>query len=252
VPPGAPGVAGLAAARPGDCATWDQGARTPTARIVPCSAPHLAEVVAATTVTGLGSSWPGPARFAAYAAQVCPTRVAAYLGHPLDPQGLVASSAAYPTADEWRTGGRTLVCDLVRRRAGAASTLAAFTGRVAGDAPLPLFPAGTCLEDVGAGAAAVACSRPHQVEVTGDATAPAGAPLPTSPTGWQPLVGAACAADAQRWLGAPPGLGVASGWLPVPPASWAAGRRLVTCLVGRQLDDGGWEVSTGSLRGSGR
>lgn len=251
-PPGSPGITGLGHAQPGDCLTWDQaaGARQP-AQVVSCDQPHLAEVADVTTVDGLGSAWPGPTQFATYADQVCPDEVTSYLGHPLDPQGQFATSALYPTAADWRVGARSLVCDLVRRSTDSAGGLTAFTGQVGSASAQPLFPVGTCLAQVNTDAAAVPCRAPHQVEVAGDATVPSGAGLPANYAGWQPLVGAACASEAQGYLAGPANFGAASGWLPIPPASWAAGRRLVTCLVGRQLDDGNWEVTTGSLRGSG-
>lgn len=253
VPAGAAGITHLTKVAAGNCLTWDQAAGPQrTGAVVPCSAPHLAEVTGSATIAGLGSAFPGQTAIAAFASKACVDPTTSYLGHPVDPLGRFGPAAIYPTQASWDTGQRSLICDLVVRQPPGTATLAVATGPVAAtNETAPLFGVGTCLAQVASSSATVACDRTHLVEVTGTATAPAGAKLPTDATEYSALIGQACAVDAQNYLAGRLYLGVASGWLPVPAVSWAAGRRLVTCLIGHQADDGTWEAEPGTLRSTG-
>jgi hypothetical protein len=78
------------------------------------------------------------------------------------------------------------------------------------------------------------CASPHQAESVGPAT------LPNTPGGHAPtdteleaLAEPRCTDAASRFLGRPfqPGATMLISWLPIPPESWRAGTRTLTCTV---------------------
>ncbi len=91
--------------RMGDCVD------TPNGRLVavlPCSAPHKAEVFA--TFTLRDSAWPGTAKVRAEASSGCASRLTGYL----NPQLALSLSQTYvfPDSVAWRAGTRTVVCEV--------------------------------------------------------------------------------------------------------------------------------------------
>jgi len=91
--------------RMGDCVD------TPNGRLVsvlPCSAPHKAEVFA--TFTLPDSAWPGTAKVRAEASSGCASRLTGYL----NPQLAISLSQTYvfPDSVAWRAGTRTVVCEV--------------------------------------------------------------------------------------------------------------------------------------------
>jgi hypothetical protein len=91
--------------RVGDCIS------TPNRQLVsvlPCSAPHEAEVVG--TFTLPASAWPGRPIGRAEASSGCASRLTKYL----NPQLAISLSQSYvfPDAVAWRAGTRTVVCEV--------------------------------------------------------------------------------------------------------------------------------------------
>ncbi|HET9443998.1 MAG TPA: septum formation family protein, partial [Acidimicrobiales bacterium] len=123
------------------------------------------------------------------------------------------------------------------------------SGRAADSDQSFLWPAGTCLAAQPFGP--VPCDRPHRYEVTGavDLTGRAAEPSPGEweEIGWR----GPCVQRAAEYLGRPlaAGGGVATTVLRLEPASWAAGSRQATCVIGRSDGKGTPVDSTGSVRG---
>ena len=91
--------------RVGDCVS------TPNRQLVsvlPCSAPHKAEVFA--TFTLPGSAWPGTPRVRAEASSGCASRLTGYLNPQLATS--LTQSYVFPDSVAWRAGTRTVICEV--------------------------------------------------------------------------------------------------------------------------------------------
>ena len=91
--------------RVGDCVS------TPNRQLVsvlPCSAPHEAEVFA--TFTLRGSVWPGTPRVRAEASSGCASRLTGYLNPQLATS--LTQSYVFPDSVAWRAGTRTVICEV--------------------------------------------------------------------------------------------------------------------------------------------
>ena len=91
--------------RVGDCISTPKGQLV---SVLPCSAPHEAEVFA--TFTLPHSAWPGTPRVRAEASSGCASRLPRYL----NPQLAISLSQLYvfPDSVAWRAGTRTVVCEV--------------------------------------------------------------------------------------------------------------------------------------------
>jgi putative regulator of septum formation len=91
--------------RMGDCVNAPNGRLV---AVLPCSAPHEAEVFA--TFTLPDSRWPGTPKVRAEASSGCASRLTGYL----NPQLAISLSQSYvfPDAVAWRAGTRTVICEV--------------------------------------------------------------------------------------------------------------------------------------------
>ena len=91
--------------RTGDCVNATNGQLV---SILPCSAPHQAEVFA--TFALPATAWPGTGTVRAAATSGCSTRLAGYL----DPQLSVSLAQSYVFPDQvaWTGGTRTVICEV--------------------------------------------------------------------------------------------------------------------------------------------
>jgi hypothetical protein len=78
------------------------------ASLVPCATAHEAEVFA--TFTLPASKWPGEAGVSAAASSGCADRLTGYLNPQLAIS--LATTYVYPDAVAWRTGTRTVICEV--------------------------------------------------------------------------------------------------------------------------------------------
>ena len=172
---------------------------------VSCSAPHTLEAYAVSTapasLSALGPERPGPEVLAAHSEGLCPVApIRPYLGATdLDNQWGINVWVKFPTRAEWADGVRTVVCDLV---------VSAPAGQVPWiDVPLEGVMAYRDSDRVrlcrtGADVAEwTTCDQPHTGERVGDVDAS------LSVAGRQQ----ACAALAERYVGAPLGEGLTAG-----------------------------------------
>ena len=183
--------------------TWDQrpGA-TVNSSVVSCSDPHLIEMVGhavapasgAYTVTG-----PTDAQWQAIEASVSAPMVVTFMGGPLDPHGRFHVGAITPTSDSWGNGDRDLWCGVETYPTNASTPeplVPAFTGEARGAPQDYLLDAGTCETTVGPTPGIVACSSPHDTEITGGAKLFARVTtLPADAQAWSKVVGNVC----DRW-----------------------------------------------------
>jgi len=91
--------------RVGDCIS------TPNRQLVsvlPCSAPHEAEVFATFTLPDL--AWPGRPRGRAEASSGCASRLTRYLNPQLATS--LTQSYVFPDSVAWRAGTRTVICEV--------------------------------------------------------------------------------------------------------------------------------------------
>lgn len=239
---------------PGTCVTWNQ---TPnedseqTATAVPCSQPHLVEIVQSTQqIGGLGPGFPSSSQFHAYFAAHCTAPAERFLGQPIDPQGRFAISALRPISWSWDQGFRSMSCDLQLQSLTPDAALTPWVGDVRGADQTLLWPVGTCQSPT---ASEVPCTAAHTDEVTGNIRLPGTVTsLPTTNAQWEQLVGQPCDKLALSYLGGAFPPGVSSGWQPIAATSWAVGTRTVQCIVGRPTPDySTWTPYTGSLQGAG-
>ena len=91
--------------RTGDCVSVPNGQ---VVSVLPCSAPHQAEVFA--TFALPGSKWPGTAAVGAAASSGCSDRLSGYLNPQLAIS--LASTYIYPDSVAWQAGTRTVVCEV--------------------------------------------------------------------------------------------------------------------------------------------
>jgi len=91
--------------RVGDCVSTPNGQ---VVSVLPCSAPHEAEVFA--TFTLPDSAWPGRPRGRAEASSGCASRLTGYLNPQLATS--LTQSYVFPDSVAWRAGTRTVVCEV--------------------------------------------------------------------------------------------------------------------------------------------
>ncbi|WP_084011215.1 septum formation family protein [Pseudofrankia sp. DC12] len=242
----------------GHCYRWAQSAVLDTTALdVPCAEPHLFEAVSAATLDpGLypaGGAYPTETGWAAITAGVCGPAAAAFLGYPLDPDGLFATGAVRPSTNRWDEGDRTLVCGLRERPLVAdppAGELPAFTGMVEGADQSLVYPAGSCLAETGTRVrGTVPCDAPHEAIAVGAITLPA-KPGEVAPDDGQfeQLAEPRCMAIAKGYLGqdfhdSPT---AQTGWDRISTASWRAGSRSFTCTVEFRTQTGAPRAVTGA------
>jgi Septum formation len=211
-----------------------------TARDVPCAGPHLFEAVSRTNIASaypVKSRYPTEDEWTAIADRYCGPLNQSFLGYQVDPNGRFANGAIRPVRDGWAAGDRELACGLIARGdvGSDPDKLPVFTGKVEGADQAWVFSAGTCLKMTESETkGSIPCASPHQAESVGAAT------LPDTPDGHAPtdteqeaLAEPRCTAAASRFLGRTfqPSATMQIGWLPIPPESWRAGTRTLTCTV---------------------
>jgi hypothetical protein len=91
--------------RVGDCVDTPNGQLV---SVLPCSAPHAAEVFA--TFALPASAWPGAAAVASAASSGCVARLDGYLNPQLAIS--LAQSYVYPNRVAWTAGTRTVICEV--------------------------------------------------------------------------------------------------------------------------------------------
>ena len=89
----------------GDCVSAPNGQ---VVSVLPCTAPHQAEVFA--TFTLPGSAWPGTAKVQQEAGSGCASRLAGYLNPQLAIS--LAQSYVFPNKVAWTGGTRTVICEV--------------------------------------------------------------------------------------------------------------------------------------------
>lgn len=242
----------------GHCYRWDQSAGGDTgAQDVSCAEPHLFEAVSTTTLDPgsypVGGSYPSQTGWASITDGLCTPAAAAFLGYPLDPDGLFALGVIRPSTNGWDEGDRTLVCGLRQRSLLAdppAGELPAFTGVVEGADQSLVYPAGSCLaETSGDVRGTVGCQTPHEALAVGAITLPAG-PGEVAPNDsqFELLAEPRCMAIAKAYLGqdfhdSPT---ARTGWVRISAASWGAGSRSFTCTVEYRTETGAPRAVTGA------
>jgi hypothetical protein len=242
--------------RPGDCVIWDQAAGVGSERLtrkVPCDRPHLIEVAGHVLAEDPGH-YPTDAEWDAQIDRLCQPLTEQHLGAKLDPNGRYAVTVLNPTDRGWAAGDRDVWCALQANWGNPGGPVPAksstpFEGAVRDRSQHWVYEEGRCLEE--GNRLDVPCDQPHWAEVTGSVTLPDDTvvPAPDDRDGWARLVNDACDQRARRYLGREPRAPAQAGWVPVEPASWAAGHRTVACVVGDAQGEG-WATVTGSARGT--
>ncbi len=235
--------------RVGDCATWNEsdrlGSLSPSVKVVKCAKPHLVEI-AGSIMLARRASFPTPEQWVAIATEgECLAVVERYLGAKLDPFGRFGAGTIHPLADGWSLGHRKVWCTLAPSRRATAGTFEPAVGGVRGQDQTALWEVGTCIRS--GPVTAVPCAEEHTNEVVGNVTVTGFTEAPTS----EQIVAAVapeCRAIATTYLGGRVPSDVGVGSLVIAPGSWAAGRRLAQCIIGRAAA-GAWVAMTGSLRG---
>lgn len=243
--------------RPGDCVRWDQdqpSARERLTTVVPCSSPHLIEIVGAVTVPGGASAaFPAEAEWTAFAPQLCGPLMQPYLGYALDPAGRFGTGEIHPSTEGWSLGQRKMWCGLTGRGPDGSvwtdQKFPTFAGAVKGRDQAYVRAAGTCLALTldGHVGEPVACTEPHAVEITGVATLTT-ADFPATDQAWSAAAGAPCEQAAVQFAGGRLPTGFRGGWLTFEAGSWAAGRRVVECTAARYDANGHIITGSGSVR----
>jgi hypothetical protein len=222
----------------GSCYRWQLGVINQHAVEVPCGSPHLFLAVGSTTVGGaIGHSthFPSPKQWRSINATYCAPRITRYLGRPLDPAGRYFADRIQPVKRSWTDlGDRKIVCGI-----GAVPrfvygkpppTSALFTGVVHPGQETLVRPAGTCLRAQHHRTAVVACRRPHQTEVAGQVSL--ALPATASQSTVDQVAGPRCQSVITTFLGRSLRSDELVFYQGVDAASWAAGSRTVTCLIG--------------------
>jgi hypothetical protein len=200
-------------------------------------------------------SYPTEADWDAFYERECQSVVEARVFRGLiDPRGRFYVRGIGPTVEGWAAGDRQVWCGASAREGTAPppdvdGAYVLFTGKVAGQSQTLVDPPGTCR--AAEADWPVPCDQVHSWEVTGTADVTGkvnGPPAPGDSKGWDRLVGADCKRLGTAYLGHPPTGDVNSGWIAIEPGGWAAGRRLVECVVARYQNDAAVPM-TGSLRG---
>lgn len=235
----------------GDCITWKQiPGETRSVETVSCAKPHLMEVIAPVDLVGYSNRLPDGFAWGLIAEKECLPIADAYLGVPVDPRGRFDAYVIHPLADGWARGDRKIWCGLTARITSLvdASTLTPVSGRIRGDQQTSIEPIGICLTTTPEGnELAVDCATSHEVEVTGSIDL--SQRIDHQPTNSEliQLTATECDRLAGVYLGHALGSEFATASRGFDPRSWAAGRRAVECLVGRQ-SAGAWAPVSGSIR----
>lgn len=236
----------------GDCVRW---ATAPTAQtvstiVVPCSQPHLIEIVSEANIPASVSGYPDDEEWINLAKVLCARSVTSYLGYRLDPAGRFQIQSIDPTLDGWDQDVRTLWCGIgVGSSGGTISNL--FTGVVRGQSQEFLYPIGTCLSAISPGGptSSISCIQPHSLEVAGNGSLASLSQLPQGSSAFSEAVQSQCAVIAAQYVGGALSSKVQWGWLNLSQTNWDAGDRTVQCTVEAVDRSGSPTVSTGSLQG---
>jgi hypothetical protein len=226
-------------AQTGACLSWPPDAPDEPS-FVQCRDNHMFEVAKPVGMNTFGDP--------------CQLAVRQYLGNRYDPNSRFTISVLWAgDAVGAPPAQRNLLCGLQLVGPGGRPT--PFKGRIADLDQSKVWPAGTCLgiDDVTKRSTDVPvdCSSPHAVEVVGAVNLAGrfGDAMPTEPD-QQAFGREVCTQAAAAYL-APATLqakGLELSFDPVPPASWAAGSRQMSCGVGTRHDDD-WASMVGSVKG---
>jgi hypothetical protein len=222
-------------AQAGTCLSWPPDAPDKPS-FVQCRSDHMFEVAKPVGMSSFG--------------EPCQLAVREYLGTRYDPNSRFTISVLW-AGDAGETGGRNLLCGL--QLVGADGKPTPFRGRIVDLDQSKTWPAGTCLGIDSANRSTdipVDCAAPHGLEVTGSVSLAERFPgaFP-SDADQRAFIVNACTKAADVYL-APATLsasGMTLGYETIPPTSWAAGSRQVSCNVGRPAEQG-WAPITGSAR----
>jgi hypothetical protein len=222
---------------------------------VPCSEPHLVEVVRNFEQDGsaFDASGPTPGQWSVIRDQSCGPMVATYLGYALDPYGRFHPGLIKPTSEGWKVGQRSVLCGVELYRASGSSPdggLDEFSGAAKGADQTLLYGVGACfpMGTTDGFGPEVRCTDPHAVEVTGTVDVTGKLSAYPQADGWQAVVGDQCTKLAESIYGGPLPAGVRGDWLTLAPSSWDAGRRLVECTIAQHGADGSFVTVTAPLR----
>ncbi len=237
----------------GDCVTWRQ-VRTGVvdAKVVGCTEPHLLEIVGPVTLTGLPDKYPTLGGWMLIEAAQCGPRVEKYLRAVLDTYGRYAAGAIRISTEGWDQGERLIWCGIqaVGGAVGPGAKLPELLGRADAHAQGMISTAGTCVGTPSANdGTPIACADPHIFEVTGTVDLSArqlGSPTSeaTRQAAQQP-----CEVVTTAYLGHAVGGDLEADVLGIEPVSWAAGRRVVECVVARSSGSD-WVPVSGSMKAS--
>jgi len=224
-------------AHTGDCLSWPKNSPD-QAHLVDCNAEHLFEVAQSVDMSD--------------SQQGCQLAVQRYLGTRYDPNGKFAIGVLGRDAAGSRSAGQHLLCGL--QLPGSDKQPVAFKGKIAELDQSRVWPSGTCLAvDPSSNLAdiTVGCSAPHAQEITGALNlAEAWPGPPPSQPDQDAFIRDACTRATDAYL-SPVALGTTGLTLiysTVPPPSWGAGSRQVSCGIGAPLDDRGWATLSGSAK----
>jgi len=236
--------------RPGDCLSWLQGGATTAEThevVVPCSEPHLVEIADSIHISRTSDAYPTDTEWDFIANHDCRLFIGALLGEPLTAASRYYATELHPLPIDWVQNHRHWVLCAVAKKSSALSRtsqeLSSFVGPVEGTAAARLQRIGACRNDENS---EVPCTSPHVWEVTGyvDLTGSV-LTLPTDDATWQRLVGRRCAQVGISYLDRPYRNDELYAWTKISAERWAAGTRLVECMVER-VDSSGSVISVSS------
>jgi hypothetical protein len=238
---------------PGDCVTWGEG---PDARLSPttvgCDQPHFLEITGNVRLDGIPEAYPSPGDWSMLVGERCQLSADLYYGAKLDPEGLFTPGGLWPDEVSWQQGDRQMWCGIEAARSDNSQDSGAFglnspspvTGTAKGREQYRVYNAGECLS--GSNPEPVACNQPHETEVVGETTLSdrQNVPAVADRAAWQALVGSNCDKLARTYLGRAPKAPMETSWLAITSASWQAGKRNVTCVLGNSTPSGWATVNT--------
>jgi hypothetical protein len=224
-------------AHTGDCLSWPKNSPD-QAHLADCNAEHLFEVAQSVDVSD--------------SQQGCQPAVQRYLGTRYDPNSKFAIGVLGRDAAGSQSAGQHLLCGL--QLPGSDKQPVAFKGKIAELDQSRVWPSGTCLAvDPSSNLAdiTVGCSAPHAQEITGAVNlADAWPGPPPSQPDQDAFIRDACTRATDAYLSpvALPTTGLTLIYSTVPPPSWLAGSRQVSCGIGAPLGDRGWATLNGSAK----